>query len=79
MTKQELLDLTHNIIYQLEDYQDMLREALQEEETNGYSLSETECKIEDTDKAMEELYEWAEKISKAINEYGSEQQEGIYV
>lgn len=73
MMKQELLDLTHNIIYQLEDYQDMLREALQEEETNGYSLSETECRIEDVDKSMEVMYELAEEISKAINEYGSEQ------
>lgn len=79
MTKQELLDLTHNIIYQLEDYQDMLRKFLQEEETSDDGLSETECKIEDTDKAMEELYEWAEELNRAINEYGSEQQEGIYV
>lgn len=78
MTKQELLDLTHNIIYQLEDYQDMLRKFLQEE-TSDDGLSETECKIEDTDKAMEELYEWAEELNSAINEFGSEQQEDIYV
>lgn len=72
MTKQELLDLTHNIIYQLEDYQDMLREFLQKEKTSDDGLSETERKIEDTDKAMEELYEWAEELNRAINEYGSE-------
>lgn len=77
MTKQELLDLTHNIIYQLEDYQDMLRKFLQEE-ANDDGLSETECKIEDTDKVMEELYEWAEELNRAINEYGSKQQDAVY-
>ena len=63
MTKQELLDLTHNIIYQLEDYQDILRKFLQEEVNKRDSLSETECKIEDVDKVTEELYEWAEELS----------------